>query len=96
MAIKPTDAKKLAIEKNTMQLNTLIQTSDEMMRIVMEAGDFDAAEQEAQKSAEAAAALIIRKKGIRDFAQRIRERVEENGATKEESNPTSEIDSKEF
>ncbi|KAF0250202.1 MAG: hypothetical protein FD167_405, partial [bacterium] len=88
MAIKPTDAKKLAVDKNTIQLNQLINQSDEIMRMVMEAGDMVAAEQAAQSSAEAEAALIIRKKGIRDFAQRVRERVEEEGALKEE-NPSS-------
>jgi hypothetical protein len=85
MAIKPTDAKKLAIDKNTIQLNQLISQSDEMMRMVMEAGDMVAAEQAAQSSAEAEAALIIRKKGIRDFAQRVRERVEEGPAKEETS-----------
>ncbi|MBI4850543.1 MAG: hypothetical protein HY819_01825 [Acidobacteria bacterium] len=77
MAIKPTDAKKLATDKNTLQLNQLINQSDEIMRLVMEAGDMVAAEQAAQTSAEAEAALIIRKKGVREFAQRVRERVEE-------------------
>lgn len=83
MAIKPTDAKKLAVDKNTVQLNQLISQSDEMMRMVMEAGDMVAAEQAAQTSAEAEAALIIRKKGIRDFAQRVRGRVEEEAAKEE-------------
>jgi dissimilatory sulfite reductase (desulfoviridin) alpha/beta subunit len=78
MGIKPLDAKKLAVDKNTLQLNQLINESDEMMRLVMEAGDIVAAEQAAQTSAEAEAALIIRKKGMREFAQRVRERVEEN------------------
>ncbi|MBK7996157.1 MAG: hypothetical protein IPK14_23100 [Blastocatellia bacterium] len=82
MAIKPNDIKKLAIEKNTIQLNQLINQSDEIMRMVMEAGDMDAAEEAAQTSAEAAAALIVRKKGVRDLAQRVRDRVEESGPAK--------------
>lgn len=94
MAIKPTDAKKLAIDKNTLQLNQLINQSDEMMRMVMEAGDLVAAEQAAQTSAEAEAALIIRKKGIREFAQRVRERVEEVGQEASQ-NSSSENDTKE-
>ncbi len=93
MAIKPTDAKKLAVDKNTIQLNQLINQSDEIMRMVMEAGDMVAAEQAAQSSAEAEAALIIRKKGIRDFAQRVRERVEEEGALKEESPSLTPVES---
>lgn len=82
MAIKPNDIKKLAVEKNTIQLNQLINQSDEIMRMVMEAGDMEAAEEAAQTSAEAAAALIVRKKGVRDLAQRVRDRVEENGPAK--------------
>ena len=82
MAIKPNDIKKLAVEKNTIQLNQLINQSDEIMRMVMEAGDMDAAEEAAQTSAEAAAALIVRKKGVRDLAQRVRDRVEESGPAK--------------
>jgi hypothetical protein len=85
MAIKPNDIKKLAIEKNTIQLNQLINQSDEIMRMVMEAGDMDAAEEAAQTSAEAAAALIVRKKGVRDLAQRVRDRVEESGPAKVDS-----------
>lgn len=82
MAIKPNDIKKLAVEKNTIQLNQLINQSDEIMRMVMEAGDMEAAEEAAQTSAEAAAALIVRKKGVRDLAQRVRDRVEESGPAK--------------
>lgn len=95
MAIKPNDVKKLALEKNTMQLNNLIEMSDEMMRMVMEAGDLDAAEEAAQTSAEAAAALIVRKKGIRDLAQRVRERVEENGSVKDETTVKTEPENNE-
>jgi hypothetical protein len=95
MAIKPNDAKKLAVDKNTIQLNQLINQSDEMMRMVLEAGDIVAAEQAAQTSAEAEAALIIRKKGIRDFAQRVRERVEEESAQEQSPTPTEENNVKE-
>ncbi|MFY9221756.1 MAG: hypothetical protein WAQ98_03755 [Blastocatellia bacterium] len=91
MAIKPNDIKKLAVEKNTIQLNQLINQSDEIMRMVMEAGDMDAAEEAAQTSAEAAAALIVRKKGVRDLAQRVRDRVEESGpAIVSDNNQTEE------
>lgn len=91
MAIKPNDIKKLAVEKNTIQLNQLINQSDEIMRMVMEAGDMDAAEEAAQTSAEAAAALIVRKKGVRDLAQRVRDRVEESGpAIVSDNNQTKE------
>lgn len=79
MAIKTTDVKKLATEFNTTALKSIISESDELMRIVLEAGgDISIAEDAAQRSAEAEAALIVRKNDVRELAKRIRGRVEED------------------
>src|SRR4051794_10163278 len=85
MPIKPQDAKKLAQQFNTMDLKTLMNQSDELMRMVMEAGDMDAAEEAAQVSAEAAAALIVRKNDVRELAKRVRDRVSEEGPARTET-----------
>ncbi|MBI4750893.1 MAG: hypothetical protein HY774_20635 [Acidobacteria bacterium] len=79
MAIKPTDAKKLADQFNTRELSHLIEVSDELMRVVMEAGEFDKAEGAAQAAAEMSAALVVRKEGgVRELARRVRDRVTED------------------
>lgn len=79
MPIKPTDAKKLAEALNTGELSSLIEASDELMRIVMEAGDFDTAEKAALAAAEMSAAVVIRKEGgVRELARRVRDRVTED------------------
>jgi hypothetical protein len=75
MPIKPTDAKKLAAEFNTTDLKSLMEASDELMRVVMEAGDMETAVEAAQVSAEMAAAIIVRKGDVRDLARRVRSRV---------------------
>jgi hypothetical protein len=81
MPINPVDAKKLAIENNTTDLRQMLEKSDELMRLVMEAGDVEAAEAAALEAAEVAAALIVRKEGgVRELAKRVRERVAEDDA----------------
>jgi hypothetical protein len=81
MPINPVDAKKLAIENNTTDLRQMLEKSDELMRLVMEAGDVEAAEAAALEAAEVAAALIVRKEGgVRELAKRVRERVSEDDA----------------
>lgn len=79
MPIKPTDAKKLAQMFNTMDLKSMINANDELMRMVMEAGDFATAEEAAQAAAEYSAALIVRKNDVRELAKRVRDRVSEEG-----------------
>lgn len=86
MPVKPSDAKKLAEEFNTRELSTLLEVSDELMRVVMEAGDMDKAIDAAQSAAEMAAALVVRKQGgVRELAKRVRDRVTEEGPAKMES-----------
>lgn len=41
----------------------MLEQSDELMRVVMEAGDLETAEKAAEEAARAAAALIVRKQG---------------------------------
>ncbi|MEW6731436.1 MAG: hypothetical protein AB1489_08890 [Acidobacteriota bacterium] len=89
MPIKPSDAKKLATEFNTTDLKSLMEVSDELMRVVMEAGDLDTAEEAAQISAEMAAALIVRKNDVRELAKRVRDRVTEEGPAQTESSTTN-------
>lgn len=89
MPVNPTDAKKLAVDNNTTDLKQMLEKSDELMRILMEAGQMDQAVEAAEESAEVAAALIVRKEGgVRELAKRVRERVageddedEKNGDT---------------
>jgi hypothetical protein len=76
MPVNPTDAKKLAVDNNTTDLKQMLEKSDELMRILMEAGQMDQAVEAAEESAEVAAALIVRKEGgVRELAKRVRERV---------------------
>jgi hypothetical protein len=76
MAVNPTDAKKLAVDNNTTDLKQMLEKSDELMRILMEAGQMEQAVEAAEESAEVAAALIVRKEGgVRELAKRVRERV---------------------
>ncbi len=95
MPIKPTDAKKLATEFNTTDLKSLMEASDELMRVVMEAGDMDAAVEAAQVSAEMAAAIIVRKNDVRDLARRVRSRVAAEGEEEIVTPPTDETASRE-
>ena len=78
MPIDPKNAKKMAQELNTQNLNHLINQSDEIMRMIMEAGNLEMAEMAAKISAEASAALIARKQGVRELAKRVRDRVSED------------------
>lgn len=76
MPVNPTDAKKLAVDNNTTDLKQMLEKSDELMRLLMEAGQMDQAVEAAEESAEVAAALIVRKEGgVRELAKRVRERV---------------------
>jgi capsid portal protein len=90
MPIDPKKAKQLAKEINTIGLNNLQNMSDEMLRLIMEAGDMEMAEKVAQIGAEAAAALIVRKNDVRDLAKRVRERVEEDEEKTEQATPQAE------
>lgn len=83
MPINPTDAKKMAKEFNTLDLKSMIEKNDELMRMVMEAGDMEAAEKAAEDSAKASAALIVRKNDVRELAKRVRERVEQDASVQE-------------
>jgi hypothetical protein len=83
MPIDPKDAKKMAKELNTQNLNQLINQSDEIMRMIMEAGNIEMAEMAAQISAQASAALIARKQGVRELAKRVRDRVSEDESEEE-------------
>ena len=78
MPIDPKNAKKMAQNLNTQNLNQLINQSDEMMRMIMEAGNIEMAEMAAQIAAEASAALVARKQGVRELAKRVRDRVSED------------------
>jgi hypothetical protein len=93
MPIDPKSAKKMGQELNTQNLNQLIEQSDEIMRMIMEAGNMEMAEMAAQISAQASAALIARKQGVRDLAKRVRERVSEDepeeGANPEAAAPAA-------
>ena len=83
MPIDPKNAKNMAKELNTQNLNQLINQSDEIMRLIMEAGNMEMAEMAAQISAEASAALIARKQGVRELAKRVRDRVSEDESEEE-------------
>src|SRR5439155_8187753 len=97
MPIDPKNAKKMGQELNTQNLNQLINQSDEIMRMIMEAGKMEMAEMAAQISAQASAALIARKQGVRDLAKRVRDRVSEDepeeGAN-QEATPAPEAEAK--
>jgi len=89
MPVNPVDAKKLALEKNTTDLRRMLEQSDELMRVVMEAGDLETAEKAAQEAAKAAAALIVRKQGgVRELARRVRERVAGDDESEDETPST--------
>ena len=90
MPVNPVDAKKLALEKNTTDLRRMLEQSDELMRVVMEAGDLETAEKAAEEAARAAAALIVRKQGgVRELAKRVRERVAGHDEPEDEAPSTT-------
>lgn len=80
---------KLALEKNTTDLRQMLEQSDELMRVVMEAGDLETAEKAAEEAARAAAALIVRKQGVRELAKRVRERVAGDDESEDEAPSTT-------
>lgn len=67
----------------------MLEQSDELMRVVMEAGDLETAEKAAEEAARAAAALIVRKQGVRELAKRVRERVAGDDESEDEAPSTT-------
>lgn len=90
MPVNPLEAKKLAQENNTTDLRQMLEQKDDLMRILMEAGQMDPAVEAAEESAEIAAALIVRKEGgVRELAKRVRERVPGEEDDDDQATPTA-------